>query len=259
MPLCTITLLALKASIPEFLKGLKHSPIKPLVTARAIRWIIKPTTLSKESLLDQPWPWDLLTIHEGAEPTWSDDMSLMIQHIWSIEAGIPSSITSSFPFTNARLLHPDPSEVPALTGPLSFPPKACSAQSLELDNELREWISSGAGPKGAVSMLNLLAFKPGKQSQYLKYGNAFAESVGSRRGGLAKLVGKIIPGSCSDVWDEMALAHYPSLEHFADMLASEDYQAANHEWRFPSLRDTCILCTSELDLQLSGDSEKAKL
>lgn len=55
----------------------------------------------------------------------------------------------------------------------------------------------------------------------------------------------------------MALAHYPSLEHFAEMLASEDYQAANHEWRLPSLRDTCILCTSELDLQ--GTNEKAKL
>lgn len=46
----------------------------------------------------------------------------------------------------------------------------------------------------------------------------------------------------------MALAHYPSLQHFACMLASADYQRANHKWRLPSLKDTCILCTSEVDL-----------
>ena len=54
-------------------------------------------------------------------------------------------------------------------------------------------------------MLNVLAFKPGKKGQYLKYGKAFSESVGSRRGGVAKLVGKILPGTCSDgcsEWEE---------------------------------------------------------
>jgi hypothetical protein len=53
-------------------------------------------------------------------------------------------------------------------------------------------------------------------------------------------------------WDEMALAHYPSLQYFADMLASEDYQAVNRKWRVPSLRDTLILCTSELGLDELG-------
>ena len=127
----------------------------------------------------------------------------MIQCTWSVQAGIPTSITSAFASTNAQLLHPNPSQVPSLSGALSKPAKARSAQSLELDTELHEWISNGAGPKGAVSMLNLLAFKPGKQPDYLKYGKAFAESVGSRRGGLAKLVGKIIPASGSDGWEEV--------------------------------------------------------
>lgn len=45
----------------------------------------------------------------------------------------------------------------------------------------------------------------------------------------------------------MALAHYPNLKSFADMIGSEDYQQANHEWRLPSLEDTFILCTTELD------------
>ncbi|KAL8917186.1 MAG: hypothetical protein Q9208_008088 [Pyrenodesmia sp. 3 TL-2023] len=257
MPVCTVTLLALKGDIADFLDVLKHSPIKPLVTARVIRWIVKPTTLCKESLLDQQPPWDLLIIHEGTQSTWSENLAAMIQNTCSVQTGIPTNITSSFASINARLLHRNRSEMPALTGALPNPRKASSAQSLELDDELHQWILSGAGPKGAVSMLNLLAFKPGKQSQYLKYGQAFAESVGSKRGGLAKLVGKIIPGTCTDVWDEMALAHYPDLEHFAEMLASKDYQAANHEWRLPSLEDTCILCTSELDLQ--GTNQKARL
>jgi hypothetical protein len=36
------------------------------------------------------------------------------------------------------------------------------------------------------------------------------------------------------------------------MLASEDYQEVNHRYRVGSLRDTLILCTSELAL----DEEK---
>lgn len=48
-----------------------------------------------------------------------------------------------------------------------------------------------------------------------------------------------------------------AIHHFADMLASEDYQKVNHEFRLPALKDTCILCTTELDPELSID--KAKL
>ena len=50
----------------------------------------------------------------------------------------------------------------------------------------------------------------------------------------------------------MALAHYPSLQHFADMIGSEDYQKSNHAWRVPSLKDTYILCTTELDVGWRG-------
>lgn len=115
-------------------------------------------------------------------------------------------------------------------------------------------------------MLNLLSFKPDLKSEYLKYGAAFAETVGSRRGGKAKLVGNVL--SCSSSaegakeWDEIALAHYPSITHFADMLASEDYQAANQRWRVGSLRDTFILCTTELGLpgvEGEGKEGRAKL
>lgn len=59
------------------------------------------------------------------------------------------------------------------------------------------------------------------------------------------------------MWAQVALAHYPSLGHFADMIASEDYQAVNRRYRIPSLKDTCILCTSEVEIE--GWRETAKL
>lgn len=119
-------------------------------------------------------------------------------------------------------------------------------------------------------MLNLLSFAPGKKDEYLKYGAEFAKSTGSRRGGEAKIVGSVVHdnnngngnGNVEEEgkgWDEIALAHYPSLEHFADMLASADYQEVNQKWRVGSLRDTCILCTSELGLDEGRKGGGAKL
>jgi hypothetical protein len=104
-------------------------------------------------------------------------------------------------------------------------------------------------------MLNLLAFQPGKKEGYLKYGAEFSKSIGSRRGGNAKIVGSVVHdvgGEDGEAWDEVALAHYPSLLHFADMLASQDYQAVNQKYRVPSLKDTFILCTSEIGIDDFG-------
>lgn len=155
--------------------------------------------------------------------------------------------------------------MPALTGSLEKPRIATSSQDLEMSDELREWIENDFSRteegKGAVSMLNLLAFKPGMKESYLKYGAEFAKSIGSRRGGNAKIVGSVIEEGAGkgEGWDEVALAHYPSIWHFADMLASEDYQAVNQKYRVPALKDTLILCTSELGLGSDKDVGKAKL
>jgi len=158
-----------------------------------------------------------------------------------------------------------------LTGSLDKPRIADSSQGLELSEELRAWVEGFAKTeegKGAVSMLNLLAFREGMKDEYLKYGAEFARSIGSMRGGDAKIVGSVIHDGKTgeegkgkdegDGWDEVALAHYPSIWHFADMLASEDYQAVNQKHRVPSLKDTFILCTSELGWEV-GEAGKAKL
>jgi len=266
MPLATVHLLKLSknATVSAFLRALKSRSVKPLVVSKVVRWIIKPESLSKNKLLDTDW--DLLIITEMSNqlPETYLNKDWVLEH-FSITAGVPKALINGFQERNTRLLHPRSGDVPALTGSLDKPKMATSTQGLELNDELLEWSQTfKLGQEGAVSMLNLLAFHPAKEAHesYLRYGKAFAESIGSSRGGDAKLVGKVVPGQGTlgedkSGWDEVALAHYPSIRHFTDMLASEDYQAVNHKDRLPALRDTCILCTTELDPALHAD--KAKL
>lgn len=266
MPLATAHLVALAhtSSISAYLKALDSAFIKPLVASKVIRWIIKPEKLSTHLINVK---WDLLLILPATTSIPSDCLgeNLVTRH-WSITAGVPKSLVNGFQQRNERLLNPRPGDVPELTGSLSKPKIVSSTQGLELNDELLEW-SKGfkLGQNGAVSMLNLLSFNPGKEAHdsYLRYGKAFSESIGSKRGGNAKVVGKVVPdqGTPNEDkygWDEIALAHYPSIRHFTDMLASEDYQKVNHESRLPALLDTCILCTSELDPELVTEG-KAKL
>ncbi|KAK5131563.1 hypothetical protein LTR08_000818 [Meristemomyces frigidus] len=266
MPLTTLHLLALapNATISRFLRALSSRGITPLVASKPIKWIIKPSHLSVSTLLDTPW--DLLLILPTSTPlpeiyTGRD----WVQAHWSITAGVPKALVEGFEAKNQRLLAPREGDVLALTGALGQPRIAPSAQGLELSDELLAWSRDfKLGQRGAVSMLNLLAFNEGQDmhDSYARYGSAFATSIGKRRGGLAKLVGRVVAGQGSGGedtagWEEVALAHYPSIRHFVDMLASEDYQEVNHRERLPALRDTCILCTTELDAELGTD--KAKL
>ncbi|KAE8363255.1 hypothetical protein BDV27DRAFT_159009 [Aspergillus caelatus] len=108
-------------------------------------------------------------------------------------------------------------------------------------------------------MLNLLHFNsPGGKDGYYKYGQAFGPVAG-RRGGNAKLVGTVIRPDAegeTDVkrkgeegWDEISIVHYPSIRHFCDMLAGEDYQRINEKFRLGALKDTFLLCTTEFDVE----------
>ena len=257
MPLATVHLVALSSNtdISKFLRALKSISFKPLVISHALRWIIQPEQLSTDRLLTTKW--DLLIITPMTSPFPDTYLTKdWVSSHWSISAGIPSSIVNGFADRNAKLLNANPSDVPQ---PAASKPKiAKSAQGLEATPELLQW-QNPAGASTPVSMLNLLAFKPGPEAHesYKRYGKAFAESIGSKRGGLAKIVGKVVPGEDTEGWDEVALAHYPNFAMFMDMLASEDYQAVNHRDRLPALRDTCILCTSEVDPVLHAD--KARL
>lgn len=265
MVLATLHLIALSPgkTIPKFLQAINSQSVKPLVASKVVRWIIKPEKLSTH-LTKQDW--DLLVIVPSSTqiPAAFLGEDWVYRH-WSVSAGVPSRIFNNFHDTNKRLLHPKQGDVPKLTGSMDKPKISSSTQGLELNNELLSWSKDfKLGQSGAVSMLNLLSFKPSKEAHesYKVYGKAFADSIGSRRGGNAKLVGKVVPdqGTSNEDkygWDEIALAHYPSIRHFVDMLASEDYQKVNHESRLPALRDTCILCTTELDPEVGGDTPSA--
>lgn len=256
-----LRLLELNTSIPAFLSALRASNVKPLTINRVIRWVIIPTSTSLQSVLTTTW--DLLLVLPDTTPL-PADLSKHIKTQWHVYAGMPSSLLKNFDARNQRLLNPQSGDVPPLSSHKVLGTKK-SAQSLELNDELAAWIESyskGLG-SGAISMFNLLSFKPGKKASYLNYGKAFATDVGKKRGGVAKIVGKVIEVSSSPKvggergdngkeFDEIAVAHYPSILHFADMLRGEDYQEANHKYRVPALRDTFILCTSELGL----DGEK---
>ncbi|KAF2624001.1 hypothetical protein BU25DRAFT_165467 [Macroventuria anomochaeta] len=271
MPLCTLHLLALHTTTPNplstFLSTLKSSSVRPLVVSRVIRWIILPTKISTEHLLARNIKWDILLILSSTDDL-PGEIAKLVEHHWSVTAGVPSRLTKDFEKTNRGLLHPDPATVPPLSS--SNEKKTTqSSQDLELSAELNVWVDefvrgSGREGKGAVSMFNLLAFNTGMKEEYLKYGAAFAKSIGSRHGGNAKIVGNVtgVNGQQEkqeDGWDEIALAHYPSIEHFRDMLTSRDYQEVNHKHRVGSLRDTCILMTSEIGIEEILGEGRAKL
>ncbi|KAF2866531.1 hypothetical protein BDV95DRAFT_598786 [Massariosphaeria phaeospora] len=273
MPLCSLYLISLKSPIPTFLSTLHstlHStPLQPLLISKVLRWIILPTILSTSPLLAQNIHWDILLITPGTSPL-PQDLQSLIHHQWRLTAGIPSTLLKDFSAKNHELLHPSPETVPKLhglgdTNKFNLP---SSSQNLELSPDLHSWIhafhaTQTRESRGAVSMLNLLAFKPGMKPSYLNYGRAFADSVGARRGGNAKIVGTVVSVEGEEEmvagggWDEVAVAHYPSILHFAEMLAAEDYQAVNRRWRVPALRDTFILCTSEIGIEEVGGERRA--
>ncbi|KAL1608086.1 hypothetical protein SLS60_003025 [Paraconiothyrium brasiliense] len=276
MPLCTLHLVALHPTHSNaqqsFFSALKSANLSPLVLSRVLRWIILPSTFSTEHLLARNIHWDFLVILPGADAL-PASLQPLIQHTWSITAGVPSRLTQDFEVKNSRLLQPEPGSVPQLNNDaLEVKQTTSSAQNLELSAELKDWIrtfSTTDTPeaKGAVSMFNLLSFRPDKKSSYLEYGKAFASSIGTSHGGNAKIVGSVthINGTArakeanGEGWDEIALAHYPSILHFADMLVDKEYQSVNHKYRVPALRDTAILMTSEVGLEGWREGEKARL
>jgi hypothetical protein len=263
MPLCDLYVLSLKPGTctSAFLSSLRVALVRPIIQARVVRWIILPTTLSTVPLLAHNTHWDLLLVLPSGT-SFPSTATSSIASSWSVTAGVPSRLLKDFHTKNTALVNPQPGSVK--------PPDTSNAlegkgtQTLELSPELRTWISNlPTKPRThAISMLNLLAFNPGRKEQYLKYGAEFAARIGSRHGGEAKIVGNVVSGQGKEEgWNEIALAHYPSLKHFEAMLGSKDYQDVNHEYRLGALRDTCILCTMEIgdDGELIGGRDIAKL
>ena len=135
------------------------------------------------------------------------------------------------------------------------------------DDQLANLASANAtraSHQGPVSMFNLVACIPAQRPRFFGYIAAFAESVGSRYGGEAQLLGAGATdwssreaeglevadpkAGGSGVWEDVALVWYPSLWHFAKLLDDGDYAAADREFKVSVLKDNPILCCTEVVL-----------
>ncbi|PWN93567.1 hypothetical protein FA10DRAFT_264202 [Acaromyces ingoldii] len=222
------------------------------------------------------------SIETKATPLSLEDDSRTRAHVdveYVLDVGVPTRILSGYKGRTKELVEAaarakKPSldslrtEEPARTHAGRVPK---TSQNLEMSDELLDLIEAleklgdsglvnGGGP---VHQLNLLKFKPTKEDRdrYLEYGRGFAKAA-EAHGGDAKLLGVVVAdqtraalqqqGSAKPSgklqWDEISLVHYHSLRDFAAMAASEAYQSINRDKRLPSLLDTTIICTQEVDL-----------
>ncbi|OKO98346.1 hypothetical protein PENSUB_9444 [Penicillium subrubescens] len=301
MPVATLHLLSLtKSTHPQsFLHTLKQSPnIKIIVASRPRHIVIHPTTLDQNPLATTPW--DLLILLTTTQPTKNNTdpfpptLRQKITSEYKLTTGIPSKLLSTYPTRNSTLNRTAPS-IP-LTGSLDkllHEETKESSQTLEVSPELLRFMTElSKSHTGPVTMLNLLHFHhPDGKKSYYQYGQAFIPVAG-KRGGDAKLVGNVVaPGEgledsrgdrdrpAQEWWNEISIVHYPSIRHFCDMLAGEDYQEINEKYRLSvsfttnrwneldcllgemltelvkALRDTFLLCTTEFDVEGLGPSK----
>ncbi|OYY68741.1 DUF1330 domain-containing protein [Sphingomonas sp. 28-63-12] len=97
----------------------------------------------------------------------------------------------------------------------------------------------GTAEDGPFTMVNLLKFKPraayadGRDPDltgfeaYMRYGmavQAHIKAVGGVPGYAGRVTGLML-GEVEELWDMVALAEYPSLAAFQQMVANPDYQA----------------------------------
>jgi hypothetical protein len=269
MPGLTLHLLALAPSTTaeSFLRQLRQSSAVKVILASRPRHIVIPPTLIDSNLLTTT-KWDLLVLlqpasvtKEAALESLPPNLQPLVQQEYRLAVGIPSKLLSNYDDRDKSLKR-SASSIP-LTGSLANARQKSSSKNLELSPDLLAFMDALTRTHdGPVTMLNLLHFHhPNGKKSYYQYGQAFIPVAG-KRGGNAKLVGNVIrPASTAQVdsrrsvdrpetdwWNEISLVHYPSIRHFCDMLAGEDYQAINEKYRLSSLRDTFLLCTTEFDV-----------
>lgn len=270
MPVLTLHLLTLnKATDPQsFIHQLKQSTTKVVVASRPRHTVIHPSILDKSPLATTKWDL-LLLLQNTSAPTEDPIPSALRQSIsteYKLTTGIPSKLITSYPARDAEL-KANASLIP-LTGSLDKVLNGGAkdtSQNLEVSPELLEFMTTVSKTHpGPVTMLNLLHFHhPNGKQNYYQYGQAFVPVAG-KRGGSAKLVGNVVPPGqgrdsrglsdrpANEWWNEISIVHYPSIRHFCDMLAGDDYQAINEKYRL-SVSDFSKLYLDALVVSISTD------
>ncbi|KAJ6072977.1 hypothetical protein N7467_011062 [Penicillium canescens] len=277
MPALTLHLLALTPpTTPEsFIAQLSKSPeTKIIVASRPRQTVIHPTILDTNPLTTEKWDLLLLLLQPTNPRTANKNpipasLHATIKSEYKITAGIPSKRLSTYSSKDKTLKSkPQPPLTGSLSKALASDSKSTS-QNLELSPTLIQFMNELCKTHtGPVTMLNLLHFNhPVGKKSYFNYGQAFIPVAG-KRGGDAKIVGNVVrpaegagdsrgpnarPGE--EWWNEISIVHYPSIRHFCDMLAGDDYQRINEEHRLSALRDTFLLCTTEFDVESLASSK----
>lgn len=252
-----------ETAIPNFLAALRFKNIKPVLKARVVRWIAPPAKLSQKSLLPEGVEWHLLLVFPAGTKlnTW---VQWQIATQWSVTAGVPSQLLKDMPAKNKALL-----ERSRRDAPMMKPKNETTGAASELASELNSWVAglTQEVQTHPISMFNLLAFEPGKRDSYQQYAKEFGTRVGAKHGvsshstyprnivskltdpqGGAKLAGLTKSGQGkAEGWDEVAVAYYPSIQHFMAMIGSAEYKEINEKYRLGTLKDTCTMCTQEID------------
>lgn len=241
MPICTLHLLKFTktTNLQSFLRQLQQSA-KIILASRPRHNVIHPTILDNDPLATEKW--DLLLLLES-NPNTPDPIPNNLRHTitteYKITTGIPSKLLQRYP-THNETLKRQSSSIP-LTGSLNkflSGGSKSTSQNLEISPSLLSFMDELTKTHtGPVTMLNLLHFhQPNGKASYYQYGQAFIPVAG-KRGGDAKLVGNVVAPQMQDGvrgsegWNEISLVHYPSIRHFCDMLAGDDYQAINEKYR----------------------------
>ncbi|KAK2742617.1 hypothetical protein FQN55_007736 [Onygenales sp. PD_40] len=262
MPLLTLHLLTLHptTTAKSFVHQLRQSPnTEVIVASRPRHVVVRSNILDQNPLLTTDW--DLLVLLRSPDNAIPASLrASAVKREYSVHVGIPSKLLATFPARDAKLKR-EAAAAP-LTGALDAARAKRSSQSLELSPDLVEFMDELLkSHRGPVTMLNLLHFHAGGKAEYYKYGQGFVKVAG-KRGGDAKLVGNVVKPAAGqsdsrgpserpegDWWNEISIVHYPSIRHFCDMLAGQDYQEINAKHRLGALRDTFLLCTTEFDVE----------
>lgn len=251
--LATIHLLSLSTPLPNFLVSVAALEPQPLTVAKVEAWVHPPDSLSVDSVV-MGKIWDVLLVLRGAGDL-PESLKATVNASWSITAQVSSSMIENFRETNRNMLHPKPEDVPKLhpriAGRNTVPrPDQSRPLAFQVSPELDAWFRSFSTTNGArpVSMFNLLSYV--NKDKYMGYIEAFGESLTPHYGGTPKILGEVVAASGEEkVCDDVAIVQYPSIAHFANMLASEEYAAIDRKYKVGALKDTGILCVVELDLE----------
>lgn len=268
--------LSSKVTRDTFLQRLLNDKnIEVIVASQPRYWVVRPSKSDVNYLSNTSWHlMVLLKSHDGEIPLQSRPE---VVREYKVMVGVPSKLLANYEKTNKELLSSAASvPLTGALDSYSAPESSQNLElSPDLYEYMGELMQDHPGPVTMLNLLHF--HPDGKSSYYeygQVDANLFSPTyhtihllichqyrtqsnttqgfrkAGGKRGGNAKIVGNVVapPSGQSDSrgdpardpqswWNEIAIVHYPTIKHFCDMAAGEDYQAINQKYRLPVCGD----------------------